>query len=255
MDVVIDPSLERRFKEAVPELQRLINQRKSSWKLTSVMEFSDVASIILTYIWRSFSQYDPSKPLENWTNTVITTQIQNLLRDHLYKHSRPCVAATSYGSTCSFNTGGNGCSWTKTNAKGSGSGIQDSSCWAYAKWEKKKRDKHAILSPLSLDDTGHESDPTTSLYERIPSHLGYLFDVDAAKQVIDENIVRRLDEQGNKIYRCLYIDRLSIDETVTKLKMKKKNKGDMRSYMIVRSVSLKIKEIVKQIISEQNLAR
>lgn len=255
MAEVVDSTLEQRFKEAVPEIQQLISQRRRSWKLTSVMDYEDVGSIILAYIWKVFHQYDRSRPLENWANTIITTQIQNLLRDHLYKNSRPCVAATSYGYCCVYNTGGNGCKWTKENPKGSGSGIQDVSCWAYAKWDKKKRAKQAILSPVSLDDTGPQGDPTLSLYERTPSHMGYLFDVDAAKKVIDESIVRRLSEQENHVYRCLYIERLSIDETVAKLKMKKRGKRDMRSYMIVRSISLKIKEVVKQIISEQGMSQ
>lgn len=245
--------LEKRFKEASTELQQLIGKRKNSWKLTSVMDFDDVASEILAHIWKVFNQYDPLQPLDRWANTVITSQLKNLLRNHLWKNSRPCVAASSYGSPCVFNTGNNGCRWTKENPKGSGSGIQDSSCWAYARWEKKKRDKQAIASPISLDDTGSESDPVLPLHDKLASSPSSFIDYEGAKLVIDQKIIPRLDKEQAKIYHLLYVRKLDMKEVGKRMGYKRQKNSKIPGYLILREAKLHFAQLAKKIIEEENL--
>lgn len=245
--------LEQRFKEASTELQQLINKRRSSWKLTSVMEYDDVASIILAAIWDNFKSYDPNQPLDRWANTVITNQIHNLLRKHLYKNSKPCLAAGSYGAPCVFNMGGNGCRWTKENPKGSGSGIQDCSCWAFARWTKKKREKQAILSPVSLDNTGTDSDPILSLHEQLPSNPAIFFDYDKPKQVIDEKIMPQLNKEEAKIYRLLYIEKLDMKVVGKRMGYKKQKNSKIPGYLILREAKMRFTQLAREIIEKENL--
>lgn len=247
--------LEQRFKEASIELQALIDRRRNSWKLTSVMAFEDVSQEILAYMWKSFGQYDPSQPLDRWANTVITTQFKNLLRNHLYRDAKPCVAASSYGSPCVYNTGGSGCRWTKENPKGSGSGIQDCSCWAYAKWLKKKRDKQAIMSPTSLDDTGTDSNPMTSLHERLPSNSNELLDYETPKKVIDKEIMQHLNKEEAKIYRLLIVQGLEEEIVGKKMGYKKQKNSKIPGYLILREAKIRFVKLAKQIIDEKDLCQ
>lgn len=230
--------LELTFKIATVELQKLINKRKNSWRLTSVMEFEDVSSIILAHLWKQWSKYDASQPLDRWANTVITNQLNNLLRDNLYKNAKPCTAANSYGACCSFNLGGDLCRWTK-------SGKQDSTCRFYKKWLARKQSKFAIGAPLSIEDHVDESH----------SMQDDFLDIEEAKKVIDDNIQRRLSKEEYRIYVFLYVNHLSMEETVKKMGFKKVDANDMRGYMVVRSAAIKSKEVAKQIISECSLIR
>jgi RNA polymerase sigma factor (sigma-70 family) len=233
-----DALLRKSFCEKSDEIQVLIARRRASWRLTSVMEYEDVSSIILAHVWKEWAKYDPERPLDKWINTIITNQIRNLLRNHLYKHSRPCCAANQYGAACSFNRGGDLCAWTK-------SGIQDESCHFYAHWLKRKQAKFAVATPLSM--AAHENET----HSKPDDHM----DIEGAKKTIDDNIKRRLTKEEYRIYKYLYVEHLSIEETAKKMGYKKRGKEDMRAYMAVRNVSLHIKEVSKAILSENGIIR
>lgn len=235
---VLSPEAEARFREAAPELQLIIAKRRATWRLTSVMEWEDCASHLLTRLWKQFDKYDPEQPLDRWANTVITNAFNNLFRDHYVKNSKPCCAATCYGAACSYNAGGDLCSWTK-------SGVQDASCKFYAHWLKRKHAKFAVATPLSMAAHEHET------HTKFDEHM----DIDGAKKLIDENIKRRLTKEEYRIYRYLYIDHLSIDEAAKKMGFKKRNKDDQRGYMRVRTISLNIQEISKAILSEMGVIK
>lgn len=247
----INEDLEKRFKEAVPLLQELINKRRNSWTLTSVMEFQDVASIILTNLYQNFRMYDPTRPLDRWANTVISNRLHNLIRDNLVRYLKPCLAANSYGACCSFNLGGNKCAWTKTD--GSGSGIQDSSCKFYAAWEKKKQAKHAIATPLSLDDEGPDPDSSTSLHSTLPSDPGNFIDFEDAKKVIDREIVKKLNKEEATVYRLLYIKHLEPAAVGKKMGYKKQQNSDIPGYLTLRKLSAKFENLAQQIIRKEGL--
>jgi len=236
----MDVEQERRFNAAVPELRVLIAKRKSSWQLTSVMEWEDVMSILLERLYRQWTRYDPNRPLDKWANTVITHAIQNLLRKHLYKTARPCISGTSYGANCVYNTGGDGCSWTKTHPRGSGSGVQDCSCPLYKKWFLKKQFRHAVHNPAFIEDHVNEA-------YSVP---GDIQDFEGAKKTIDDNIKRRLTKEEYRIYVYLYVKHLSRKEAAQKLGFKK---DDMKGYLKIRTAALKIEEVAKQIVDEFDL--
>lgn len=234
------------FAENYQAFCALVNKRKYKWRATSVMEFEDVASILLTRIYQQLHHYDPTRPLDRWTNTLISHAMMSMLRDHVYKDARPCISGqapgfnmgSSYGRGCACNLGGDKCSWTK-------SGLQDGSCKFYAAWSRKRKAKLAISSPLSLEFHGNES-------QSMPDDS---FDIEAAKKVIDDNIQRRLTKDEYRIYVMLFVQHLSTDEVVKQMGFKKRDKKDMKAYMHIRGVSVRLKEVVKQIVSEQGLIR
>jgi hypothetical protein len=228
------------FNAHYPEIQRLIDKRQSSWRL-STLPWEDASIIILEHIWRNFGSYDTARPLDRWVNTVITNTINNLLRDGLYKTARPCIAATCYGNSCAYNLGGTKCGWTK-------SGEQDSSCRFYAEWERKKKNKFAVANPLSIENHVDESHNMQCDF----------VDVENAKKVLDENIKRRLTKEEYRMYVLLFVKNLEPKVVGKKMGFKKKdenNKDEIPGYLQIRNARLKIEEVSKQILSEQGIIR
>lgn len=238
MASTVDKEVEQRFNLVAADLKALIEKRRGTWRAFSIMEWEDVASILLTRIYQQFHLYDIARPLDRWANTVISHTISNLLRDKLYKTARPCVAANSYGAPCSFNIGGDKCSWTP-------SGKQCGECKFFARWEKKKKNKFAISTPLSMEHHVNEahSMPDDSI------------DIDGAKKLLDVNIARRLSKEEGKIYILLYINNLTMEEAAQKMGFKKTGESDMKAYLRVRTASIKIKEVAMQILSESGVLK
>jgi len=225
------------FKLHYSEIKKLIDKRQSSWRL-STLPWEDASAIILEKIWRNFQSYDVKQPLDRWVNTVITNAIHNLLRDGLYKTARPCIAATCYGNCCAYNLGNNKCGWTK-------SGEQDSSCRFYADWERKKKAKFSVATPLSIENHVNESHNMQCDF----------VDIENAKKVIDENIQRRLTQDEYRIYVLLFVKNLEPEEVGKKMGYKRHGDNGVPGYLQIRNARLKIEEVSKQILSEQGIIR
>lgn len=232
--------LKRRFQEAVPQLQELINKRRGSWRLTSVMEWEDVSSILLTRIWKQFGRYDVNRPLDRWANTVITHTITSLLRDNLYRWARPCIAADSYGNACAFNTGGNSCAWTKNR-------VQCSECPMYKRWENKKQAKFAVATPLSLEDHLDTSNNR-------PVDFGDFVDYGNAKSIIDTKIMLYLNRTERKLYRLLYIKGLEPEEAGRRMGYKLQRNSKIPGYLTQKKLVEKFVLLSRTIIETENLA-
>ena len=232
------------FKQHHAEFKALIAKRKLKWRATSVMEWEDVQSVLMTRIFQQLDHYDPSRPLDRWVNRLLTNAIKSLLRDKVFKDAKPCTSGqapgfnmgSSYGRGCACYLGDGRCSWTK-------SGMADSSCKFYAAWQRKKQAKHAISTAASIENHYNES-------QSMPDDF---FDVEAAKRVIDENIQRRLTKDEYRIYVLLYVNHLTIKEAVKQMGFVEPD--NTKGYMHIRGMALKIKEVAKQIVSEQGLIR
>ncbi len=119
------------FDEAEPIIEKMLETRRRKWTLYAIsgfFDFNDVKSIIKTHIWKKFSQFDQTKPLENWVSVIINNQIRNLRRNMYDNYSRPCLK-------CAENQGDNLCAIF---------GKQNSECNIYAKWEKDKKGDYCI---------------------------------------------------------------------------------------------------------------
>ncbi len=231
------------FKLHLEEIQTLIAKRRHKWRATSIMEWEDVASQLLTRCFRQLHHYDTTKPLDRWVNKLISHAMMNMLRDNVFKLAAPCTSGqapgfstgSSYGRGCACYLGAGRCAWTK-------SGVPDTTCSFYASWLQKKHTKFAISTPLSIENHVDEYHSTQDDF----------LDIEAAKKVIDENIKKRLTKEEYRVYIYLYVKHLSMEETMKKLGFKK---NDQKNYMRVRNISILIKETAKAIVSEQSLVR
>ncbi len=222
------------FEQHVPELRRILARRKSSWTLTT-LDWEDAESILLTHLWQKFHMYVPEKgPLENWANALISNQIKNLWRDHLYKWSRPCVASGASGGTCVFNQGNERCGFTE-------SGIQCAECPLFARWQRKKEAQYNIKASLPLD---YHAQEVQNIQEDF-------FDIDAAKIIVDEKMLEQLDKHEARIYVLLFIKHKSIEE-VGKIMKYKKQGAKIAGYQVLKKLCTKFKQMAREIIEKQD---
>jgi hypothetical protein len=131
-----------KFEDYLPIIDAEIAKRRHKWNLTSItwMDYDDVAQIIRIHIYRKWNQYQPTRPLAPWLNSIITNQIRNLIRNHYSNYARPCLK-------CGAATDNNGCSIY---------GTQCDNCPLYAYWQKRKQPATQIKIPVSIENHPHE---------------------------------------------------------------------------------------------------
>lgn len=223
------------FEAKVPELRAILSRRKSSWTLTTI-DWEDVESILLTRLWQKFHLYDKQKgPLENWANTVISRALSTLLRDNLFKFSKPCVSAGPFGGRCVFNLTGDGCAYTPSK-------IKCGECKLYKRWQEKKESLYNIKSSLPLESHTQE---VRNIQEDF-------LDIDAAKKIIDEKVMDQLNSHEANIYRLLFIEHLSMEEVSKKMKYKTQNNSKVGQ--VLRKLVSEFKELAKEVIQREDLA-
>jgi len=222
------------FEAHVPELRAILARRKSSWTLTT-MDWDDVEMILLTRLWNKFHLYKIEKgPLENWANRLISRAISNMLRDNLYKYSRPCITSGPSGGMCVFNLADNACGYTP-------SGVKCAECPLYLKWMRKKESLFNIKASLPLDSHSQE---VQNLQEDF-------LDVEAAKKIIDEKMMAQLNLHDAQIYKMLFIDHLSMEEVGKTMKYKTSTNSNVSQ--VLRKLAVKFKLMAKVIIENEDL--
>lgn len=131
-----------KFEDFLPIINTEIAKRKHKWNLTSIawMDYDDVSQIIRIHIYKKWNQYQPTRPLAPWLNSIITNQIRNLIRNHHSNYARPCLK-------CAAAIDNNGCSIY---------GTQCADCPLYAYWQKRKQPAIHIKIPVSIENHAHE---------------------------------------------------------------------------------------------------
>lgn len=131
-----------KFEDYLPIIDAEIAKRRHKWNLTSItwMDYDDVSQIIRIHIYKKWDQYQPTRPLAPWLNSIITNQIRNLIRNHYSNYARPCLkcAAASDNNACTIYV------------------TQCDACPLYAYWQKRKQPATHIKIPVSIENHAHE---------------------------------------------------------------------------------------------------
>jgi RNA polymerase sigma factor (sigma-70 family) len=221
-----------KFEERYDIIATEIAKRRPRWQLSSLahMDFDDVSQILLTHIYKQWDLWDQSRPLVNWLNTVISNHMCNIIRNVYGNSAPPC-------RKCKLNLGGDLCDFTK-------SGIQCSECPAYAKWEKSKKNSHALKMATSLDDPNfvHSQLPEASLTS-----------LDEASERLHEKIVKHLTKTQAKIYDMLYIQNLSEKEVAEKMGYKTTESNRAAGYKQIHNVKKVILETAKKVLETEDV--
>jgi hypothetical protein len=135
---------EKSFEDCIDIIDLAVRKQKSKWRLDAIawFDYEDVEQIIKSHINKKWLLWDQARPLEPWLNTIITNQIRNLIRNHYGNYVKPCA-------TCVFNMGDNSCSATA-------SGVQNSQCIDYKKWEDSKKAAFDLKMPVSAENHYYE---------------------------------------------------------------------------------------------------
>jgi hypothetical protein len=131
-----------KFEDFISIIDAEIAKRRHKWNLTSItwMDYDDVSQIIRIHIFKKWDQYQASRPLAPWLNSIITNQIRNLIRNHYSNYARPCLK-------CAAATDNDGCAIY---------GKQCEDCPLYAYWQKRKQPATQIKIPVSIENHPNE---------------------------------------------------------------------------------------------------
>lgn len=214
------------FTDKIGEIDRLIETKRSKWMLTNLLSFEDLAQILRIHIYEKFSQWDQTRPFSPWCSTVIGNIIKNEIRNRYGRLTPPCIR----GKGCPFNTGEDGCQWTR-------SGKKDGSCPAYAKWESSKKPAYELKTASSLEDyDGATREPD---FDMIKS-------VDKFHELIQKNLSERLKQA----YQYFYIDHLTDEQAAAKLGFKTKEKNRRPGYRQISNLKSDIFKVAKKLLED-----
>lgn len=214
------------FEDKIDVVNREIAKRKSKWKLKAIpsMDFDDVSQILRLHIYKKWSQWDQSRPLEPWLNKLITNQMYNLMRNLYGNFARPCLG-------CAANQGGDLCAIF---------GKQSSLCGPYAHWEKHKKSAHDTKLPVPIDVHIQE------VYS-IPEQ-----GTDIVKQIQDIHfrMKKALTPLQYKVYDLLFIQGKSNEEVAKLMGYKTNEKNRTAGYKQIPNMRKAIIQKAKKIIEK-----
>lgn len=213
------------FEEKIEEIDAIIASKRGFWQLTSLsyIDYDDISQLIRIHIFEKFHLWKRNLPFPNWVSTVVTNKIKNFIRDHYGKMAPPC-------NKCPFNNGGSFCQITS-------SGQKDSSCKPYNKWLKGKKMAYEMKLACSLEDyDGHQT------YSKD-------FDFEKSADKFHCAMQKLLSTRLFEAYRYLYMDGLSDEEVVEKMRFKKtKEKGRLAGYRQLTNIKKEIKSVADELI-------
>lgn len=195
------------------------------------MDYEDVCQIIRLHIFSKWDQFDESRPIENWINSIITNQINNLIRDNYLVMAPPCA-------TCKMNQGGTLCGYTP-------SGEQCSECPLYKKWQKNKQHGYRMKFALSMDK--EEEDEDKKIQVASTSNLNMGGAVDKFHEAMKEKLVPEMW----RAYKSLYIDHMDEEELAREMGFTSTTSGKL-GYKQIYSIKQKILVIAKNLIKEES---
>jgi RNA polymerase sigma factor (sigma-70 family) len=202
-----------------------LEKRRYRWNLKARLDYDydDVKQLILIHINEKWQQYDPTRPLINWLNRIITNQINNLLRNTYYAHVKPCArcpAALPY----------DGCSIFVE---------QCSKCSFFAQWEKNRKQKFNTNLPVTIENHLNE------LYNTPNDSL----DLEKIAEDFHERMCKILKGNELTVYKALFLENKS-EEEVGKLlglsarEKDRKNTRYKRVQQIRKAIIVKVKIVL-----------
>lgn len=209
------------FEENLPFINAEIAKRKHKWSLTSIswMDYEDVAQIIRLHIYLKWNQYQPSRPLAPWLNSIITNQIRNLIRNHYSNYARPCLKCAA-ATDVACNIYGNNLS----------------ACPLYAYWQKRKEPANHIKMPVSIENHTHE----------VHSIFDDTIDVLKHAQAIHDKMKALLKPTEWLVYDGLFIQNKDESQIAKELGYTTSERGRNPGYKQIRNIRKSIIAKVKK---------
>jgi RNA polymerase sigma factor (sigma-70 family) len=178
------------FEESLPSLDEELIKRSHKWHLTALahLDYDDVCQIIRRHIFKKWNQYNPSMPFKNWANSIISSQLTNIIRNVYWNHERPCL-------DCAHNLEDGHCAITY-------SGTQCNECPLYLKWSQTKKSAHDIKLAVSME--GH----LTEVHNKVDE----FYDLEINVNRLNKRLELELPAHEWKFYKAYFIEHKSEEE-------------------------------------------
>lgn len=227
-------SLGSTFEDNIKIIDVEIAKRRRLWNLSSIqwMDFDDVAQLIRIHIHEKWALYHHDRPLIPWLNTVISHRIKNIVRDIYGNFARPCLrcAAAEPDNLCKIYT------------------AQCSDCPLYAAWEKSKKRAFEVKMPVPIEN--HLNNTECSFIDN-----GYTDsqEIDKTATIIHKKMQETLKPIEWSVYKFLFIDNLSEEETAKKMGYRTSEQGRKAGYKQIKNLRRAIMEKVKKAIRNDEI--
>jgi hypothetical protein len=224
------------FESCLDIINEELSKRRGKWRLNALawMDFDDVCQKIRIHIFNKWSQWDNSRPLKPWLNTIITNQMTNLVRNNYSSFSKPC-------SQCIYNLGAGSCELY---------GSQSDACPDYSKWQISKKNAYDIRLPVSIYEKNNPNETGSSQAAMdIPCRDVYV-DYDVKIGMFHDKMKEKLTLIEWKVYNFLYIENKSEIETAQSMGYKTTEKNRSPGYKQIKKIKNKIFKAAKLLVHE-----
>lgn len=217
------------FEDCSDIIDREIQKRKSKWHLTAVqwLDYDDISQILRLHIYKKFSMWDQSRPIEPWLNVIIRHQTSNLLRNNYGNYSRPCLK-------CSANEGGDLCSIY---------GSQCNACPLYKRWSETKKQAYDSKLPLPLEHHSQE------VFNKPDINI----DIEQSIKDLDRHMKKKLKPAEYKVFKYLYIEGETEEKVAKMLGFRTTEKGRQAGYRQLKNLKNSITSKVKAVVYNGNI--
>lgn len=227
------------YEDKSDEIDIEVKKRRGKWFLDSLawFDFEDVEQIIKAHIYKKWHQWDQRRSLKPWINKIITNQMKNILRNNYSNFVRPCLNCP-FNQSCATKDGGESslCGFTKT-------GLQDSSCPLYAKWEKTKKPAYGIKMALALENHTNE----------VGAMQDDSFDIIASQEKLNLQMKKQLSPKQFVVYDLLFIKNLDEEEVAKKMGYKTTEKGRKAGYKQIKNLKKMFKQTAQEILATEDI--
>ena len=210
------------YEDKSDEIDLEVRKRRGKWFLDSLawFDFEDVEQIVKAHIHKKWHQWDQRRSLKPWINKIITNQMKNILRNNYSNFVRPCLNCP-FNQSCATKDGGEAslCGFTKT-------GLQDSSCPLYAKWERTKKSAYGIKMALALENHSHE----------VHSMEDHNFNIVDAQEKLNKCMKKALSTKQYIVYDLLFIKHIDEEVVAEKMGYKTSEKGRKAGYKQIKNL-------------------
>lgn len=219
------------FEDAHDDIEEMLRKFRVKWQLDALawMDYDDVCQLVRIHIFDKWHLWDQERPLRPWLSTVIGNRIKNLIRDNYTNYAKPCLR-------CVHFLGGDGCALLTNH-------VQSEACEEFAKWKKKKERAYNLKLPLPMEEC-------IQINSEAEEHVNF----DKSEIRLHEEVLKRLPEKQQIIYRMLYMEGKTNSEVARRFGFKADmdNRKTAR-YKHINNLRKKFYELAKQVVREGDI--
>ena len=223
-----------KYEDYVNQVETVLQKCKSKWTFTAdnSISYDDVCQIVRAHIAKKIDEglYDAARPFEPWAFALCHNQIKNILKSKWSTYIIPCQALK-----CAAYIPDDGCKIY---------GSPCSSCPLIARWQNNKKYACDVKLPVAIEN--HAQEVSSKSYDGVDLLSGY--------EELNETLLARLNKNQLIVYKSIYVDNLSDEDTARKLGYKTTEKNRLPGYKNISDLKKQIVSIAKEIVyNELNL--